>query len=178
MASGSQGLPQRYGRLPHFCQRTDAIYAERLDKLKRMLSVEPRDTAAELYWGIMDVIDDWEWEDANVELLGDAKKRRIGEAATVSLPPQTSIGGSTATGAGGSQPDAVMPEPTAGSTHVRDKGASGSGTSAVAEGTVLSAERAAIIAKNREAALERLRQKKASADAAKQHEIFEAMQWL
>ncbi len=117
MASDSQGLPQRYGRLPHFCQRSDAIYAERLDKLKSMLSVEPRDTAAELYWGIMDVIDDWEWEDANVELLCDAKKRRMGETATVNLPPQTSIGGSTATGTRGSQPDAVMPVPTAADQH-------------------------------------------------------------
>ncbi len=178
MASDSQGLPQRYGRLPHFCQRSDAIYAERLDKLKSMLSVEPRDTAAELYWGIMDVIDDWEWEDANVELLCDAKKRRIGETAAVSLPPQTSIGVSTATDTRGSQHDAVMPEPTAGTTHDRDKSASGSGTSAVAEGKVLTADKAAIIAKNKEAALERLRQKKAVADAARQHQFFSAMQWL
>lgn len=149
------------------------MYAERLRFMAEMLSCRDR-CSTEQYWDIMDKIDDWDWEDSNILLLPPHKRLCLTREAQQSSPPIVVQDQPAAKANQSPQPGADTRDPPADDSLVSTSSAS---ASCISKGVLSGDAKAELIAKNKAAALERLREKRSAAEFKKNQEIFEAMQW-
>lgn len=86
------GVPQDFGCHSEVAQRTEAVYAERLQWIHDMTGYNAEGSATKRYWMLHERFDSWEWVDTNADtdILSPWKKQRVRDADDAGNAPSPS----------------------------------------------------------------------------------------
>lgn len=162
MASTTEVVSAGCGRLPFVVQRAEAEAEGRMQVIRGI--VDGEGTAVSKYWSLVQLLDDWEWDDSRLDdlpLPGNKKRRTDGQVSMQSPPPACAASSSQAKQ---QSPPPVATEEPATSCDMGSSSPSGK--------KVLDERVRLIIEENKQKALARREQRQQAA------KIHEAMQWM